>query len=209
MKAFKILLPIIFFLVSMSSARATVYTVCSSGCNSNTVQGAINMASNGDSVQITDSGEYREFVVVNRSIELTSTSSPFPTIFNDGPASFGSAVLSVVNGNVSISKINVKYNGTGSADGTMVSGVINVTINNITSTSGGYSRNGIYLVGTIQSSVTNSIVQESYVSSFFQRGIYVYFSSNNTLANNSISNPITSAIYGIYIYSGSNNILSV
>src|SRR5207245_3480045 len=31
---------------------------------------------------------------------------------------------------------------------------------------------------------------------------------NNTFANNSISNTINTAIYGIYIFSGSNNILS-
>src|SRR5438309_5023972 len=116
------LISFILFFFFLSSAKASVFTVCSSGCDSNTVQGGINLAADGDQVSITDSREYNETVTVNRSITLTGVASTSPTIFQDGPSITGFTVVNVTSGNSVLSKIKVKYNGTGT-------GMNGVTVN--------------------------------------------------------------------------------
>ncbi len=71
----KTLLILVAFLIFLSPVEAAIIEVCST-CSQTTVQGGINLASNGDEVRITDSREYNETVIVNRSVNLSSNAYP-------------------------------------------------------------------------------------------------------------------------------------
>jgi hypothetical protein len=72
---------------------ATTWTVCAVGCNSTTIQGAINMASNGDTIQVA-AGTYPESVNVNKTLTLLGAQAN-----NDARTRSGApATESVVNG---------------------------------------------------------------------------------------------------------------
>ena len=108
---------VISFLAAIISlptlSLAAIITICSSGCNSTTVQGGINTASVNDEVRITDSMAYNETVVLNKSVNLTSNVTLYPTIYQDVSTVSGATVINITSNSVNMSKINVKYNGTG------------------------------------------------------------------------------------------------
>ena len=97
---------LLFLLIE--DANAAVVDVCSSGCNSTSVQTGINLASNGDEVRITDSREYNETVTANKSVLLTSNNTTWPTVFFDG----SSNTVTITANNTTISRLMLKYNGT-------------------------------------------------------------------------------------------------
>lgn len=142
-----------FYLI-LNSAEAAVVTVCSSGCDSTTVQGAINSASNYDEVRITDSRFYNEGVNITKPIKLTSSSNR-PTIWksnNDG-------IINISANDTFISNIAVVLNNTNFNYYSIQSGEIirlkNTTIINVTITSTGA---GIQTVSDIANITNNTIL---------------------------------------------------
>ncbi len=79
-----------------SNAFAATLTVCVSGCNSTTIQGAINLANDGDSI-IVSSGTYNEQINVNKNnLVIQSLSGAASTIINSTDTTNGGIVI---NGN--------------------------------------------------------------------------------------------------------------
>jgi hypothetical protein len=89
---------------------SAVITVCSSSCDSTTVQGGINAASSGDEVRITDSRQYQENVTINTSVHLTSQSGTSPLLFTTD-----ATLIDITTGNVNISSLALKVNGSTSS----------------------------------------------------------------------------------------------
>jgi parallel beta-helix repeat protein len=86
----KILLPSICFafllVLSGSVNGATIYTVCSSGCDFTSIQVAVNAASNGDTIQV-QAGTYIENVVVNKSVNIIGNGIATTIVRNATPSS--------------------------------------------------------------------------------------------------------------------------
>lgn len=57
------------FLFSLTFILATTYTVCENGCDYNTINQALLVAKNGDSVRVLE-GVYNENIVINKNIFL-------------------------------------------------------------------------------------------------------------------------------------------
>ena len=151
----KIIFPIICFLIIISSAKASVYSVCSSGCNFNSIQAAINGVSNGDEVRITDSREYNETLNIDKSIILAGYlgacyASCIPTIFPTVFFAGNSSTINITADNVAISNLKIKYNGTNSSRFPIeVRSRNNITItNNIILNFGTFNDAGIYFSAT-------------------------------------------------------------
>jgi hypothetical protein len=68
MKKLALLLGIFTFLLVPSVQSATL-TVCGSGCNSTTIQGAIDLADSGDTIEV-GAGTYNEQAVINKSLTI-------------------------------------------------------------------------------------------------------------------------------------------
>jgi parallel beta-helix repeat protein len=159
-------------------------TVCSSGCDYTAIQSAINAASNGCEIRITDSREYNEAIVVNKKINLTSTANPRPIIYQSGSTVSGNTTVNITSNYVNMSKINVKYNGTSSK----IKGItifranfttINSTNSSVNTTSGNY---GFYLVNASNNTITYSNSSNNYY------GFYIYYDSNNNTFTNNTAN---------------------
>jgi hypothetical protein len=120
MKKLSILFAVIFSVASFSglASAATVRTVCSSGCDSTTIQGAINSSSNGDVVLVRP-GTYTEDIDFGgKAIEVTSQGCPEETIIDaDGESN---SVVTFDTSETSSSILNgfTIKNG----DGTLISG---------------------------------------------------------------------------------------
>jgi parallel beta-helix repeat protein len=101
----------IFLSVLTNSVSATEITVCPSGCDSTTIQDAINSANSGDIISV-DAGTYNESVVVNKSLNLFGAKS---NVDSRGGA-WGSENITIINaseGNngILITASNVTING--------------------------------------------------------------------------------------------------
>lgn len=189
-------------LISAASDAAMI-SVCSSGCNSSTVQGGINMAVDGDSVQIIDSLHYNESLVVNRSINLTSNFTSAPTLFSQNLSS----TINVTVGNVSISRLLVIYNGTGRFQAIESRSTTNLTIYNSTIRTNG---TGGYASPIFLRNVNQSLIERNTISSTSTGtnniGINLTGSSMNNITLNVVSTSAGSTSnYGVAIYSGSNS----
>ncbi len=187
----------------LSPVEAALFTVCSSGCNSTTVQGGINLASNFDEVRIIDTREYNENVSVNKSITLTSNVST-PTIW----ANQTLPAINVTANNATINNINVKYNGTTSnVNAIEAINILNITMsNNTISTIGSSSNRAIYFTLTNSSSITNNTLSTNGTSTS-NVGIYIDTGTDIKIQSNTISTTGTSGNHGIYLISVSKSIL--
>jgi len=101
----------VFLFVLTNSVSATEITVCPSGCDSTTIQGAINSANSGDSI-VVGNGTYGEAIVVNKSLNLLGAKS---SIDSRGGA-WGSENITIINageGNngILVTSSNVTING--------------------------------------------------------------------------------------------------
>jgi parallel beta-helix repeat protein len=91
--------------------QSATLTVCGAGCNSTTIQGAIDSASSGDTVDV-NSGIYNESVIINKSLNLLGAKA---NVDSRGGA-WGSAGITTINageGNngILIATSNVTVNG--------------------------------------------------------------------------------------------------
>ena len=194
------LLAILFFFFFSASARASVITVCSSGCNALTVQGGINLASNWDEVRIIDSAEYNESIVINKSITLTSNTTVWPTIFKDTATVSQNTIVNITSRSSTLSFLNIKYNGTGqNIHGITLYQVNNATVKNVKSSATPISNNlGIYLFSSSNNFLSNVFASSSYY------GIELFNSSVNTLSNSATT---SNTFNGIILWSSSGNTL--
>jgi len=74
MKRVGILGALLFLFLFIGNVSATEITVCPSGCDSTTIQGAINLANSGDTV-IVDAGTYSESVAIDKPLILLGAKS--------------------------------------------------------------------------------------------------------------------------------------
>ena len=133
---------VISFSFFVSSADAAVITVCSSGCDSTTVQGAIDSASNYDQVRIIEAGTYEENVTIETTgIFLTSNLSTRPQIWSDDNAVVNITADDVVVSNLELFRDGRSWGPSSAAlyvGGQAASSVSNTTIfNNILNASTG------------------------------------------------------------------------
>jgi len=176
-----------------------------------TIQEAINNASDGDTVFICK-GIYSENLVVNKSISLIGEDTNLTVI--DG--SQNGNVISITANNANLMSLTIKGSGTNLTDSAItVENSNNVTVkgNRIVE-----NTNGISLYSS-----NNSTIKDNVISSNSFNGVYLYSSSGNVISNNIIVNnyggiyllycsnnvvfddSISFAEYGIYLFSSSYN----
>src|SRR6516165_6322004 len=73
-------------LATSANALAATKTVCSSGCDSTTIQGAIALASSGDTITVA-AGTYEEAVEVNKTLTLEGAQHGVDARTRSGPES--------------------------------------------------------------------------------------------------------------------------
>jgi len=106
-----VLLIIILSLVLCPNAQSMTLSVCPSDCNSTTIQGAIDIASSGDTINVA-TGNYSESVIVDKALTLLGTKSNV----NPHGGTWGNSNITVINageGNngILINSSNVTING--------------------------------------------------------------------------------------------------
>jgi PGF-pre-PGF domain-containing protein len=215
----------ITFLLAGTSSAATIMVnhtgqqECFAGYSwyNNTIQSALNVASNNDKVVIC-SGTYAESITVNKAVTLTAnnTTRAYDVIVN----SAGGDVITVTVNNVNISWLKAQGAGGGYAGIRVNANYVNLSNNWLTSnwygiylssssnyntltnnTANGNGNFGIFL----DSSSNNNILTNNNASgnSF---GIQLYVSSNyNNLTDNTVSG---NSNYGITLHSSSSNTLT-
>jgi hypothetical protein len=106
-----ILALLLFFVLATPNVQSASLTVCAAGCNSTTIQGAIDFAGSGDTI-IVSAGNYTESIIINKSLNLIGAKS---NVDSHGGA-WGSENITVINageGNngILITASNVTVNG--------------------------------------------------------------------------------------------------
>ncbi len=183
----------------MRNVQAAQFTVCSSGCDSTTIQGGITLASNGDTVLITDSRWYNENVVVGKLILLSSNSSIRPTINSTG------TTLRIIANSVIVTNLTIAYNGTATNQNVVwITGSYTIIANNTIRMRNQNINFPVY----IQNSAGNIIYGNNITAlSWCNDAIYITGSSstNNTIDSNLISHAATCAS-GIDVGANNNTI---
>jgi|GEM_PF-4902972 len=177
------------FLVLISSifvgmASAATWTVCSSGCDYTSIQDAINVSSNGDTVQV-QSGKYYEKVMVVDKAWLTlqgvDTGGGKPVIDGSGTGT----PLTLDTYYVTVDGFAVTN---GSGHGIFIPGVAGDPITITNSTISGNSGNGIYTQYLLSLIITNNTIS-------YNGGIGVQ-NSGGMVADNTISYNGGHGVYG-------------
>ncbi len=173
-------------------AAKTIWTVDDDGPGIRSIQQAINMASDGDTIMVL-SGTYGEHLFVDKSVSIIGESQAVTII--DGGDTW--TIITVAANNVTISGFTLQHATVGmrleeKKDGT------NITENKISSTSAhaiygdrcgrsiirnnnisSNSGDGIFLYASGSSSIDNNIISHN-----SRNGIFIRYSSNNTIASN-------------------------
>ncbi|MBI5354832.1 MAG: right-handed parallel beta-helix repeat-containing protein, partial [Candidatus Aenigmarchaeota archaeon] len=199
---------------SITISLSTTNLVCNlnTGVCNDTIQKAINNANNYDTISIVVLRDYNESIVINKSVTLTSNTSAFPTVFTDVfNATATNATINITASSVTISKVNVKYNGTGIQTAAIsIGNATNVTIQNLAASTvyGKSSNYGIYLYNATNSTIANVTINAN-GTGIRNIGIYMAQNSNrNSIQNASVIANGSSEIYGIYLSSSGNNTIS-
>jgi nitrous oxidase accessory protein NosD len=174
--------------LAASEADAATLTVCGSGCTSPTIQGAIDVAVDGDTISIS-AGTYLENLVVNKSLSLVgagaATTTILPAISSPNPcsgdslcggaASNSSNIILVRADNVSITGLTLDGD-----NPALTSGIAR----------GGAdldARNGIitdHLAGNFDELSVEGVV----VKNIYLRGLYASSGGTFTFTNNTVTN---------------------
>jgi len=172
----------ITFLLAGTSSAATIMVnqtgqqECFAGYAwyNNTIQSALNAASNGDEIVIC-SGTYAESITVNKAVTLTAnnTTSAYNVIVN----SAGGDVITVTVNHVNISWLKVQGATGGTAGVSITANYVNVSYVWATT-----NYNGIKVAGASNVTLQNNIARSN-----TNLGILLSSSSNNTLTNNNAS----------------------
>ncbi|HNQ20860.1 MAG TPA: hypothetical protein PKI46_07365, partial [Bacteroidales bacterium] len=99
----------------------------------NTIQGAINAASDGETINVA-SGTYTENIVINKAITLQGDNSNIPTI---NPSNTFNPILQVSTSGVTIKNIKIQGTGTNSHGISLLNGTNNLTLENVSSINNG------------------------------------------------------------------------
>lgn len=181
------------FNIQLVKSEPRTWTVDDDGvADFQTIQEAINVANEGDTIFV-KSGTYYEHVVVNKTVFLLGENKE--TTLIDGNAI--GTVVSVTTYNVVISRFTIQNSGEyPSSNIRIVNSDGNYITHNIVRNS---NDRGIYL----DRSMGNTISDNDILNNFY--GILLDESTQNIISNNNVS----SNTYGIYLYESSrNNIIS-
>ena len=178
-------------LLLAGSANAANLTVCPDVCTYSSIQEAINVSSNGDTILV-QSGTYFENVNITQKIILRGIGMP---VVDAGVN--GSAITLAMDG-ITLEGFTVIQGWDGDYYSSTSAG-IRVTSNNNTLTKNDASNNynGIRLCSSGNNTLTNNNASNNDI------GIFLESSSNNTLIDSSASNNDI----GIYLESSGNNII--
>ncbi|MCK4798065.1 MAG: right-handed parallel beta-helix repeat-containing protein [Spirochaetes bacterium] len=163
MKTINVILCMLALALTAGNVNAATITVCSSGCDSTTIQGGIDIAYSGDTINIA-AGNYTEKVIINKSVNLEGLGAIVTGIIHKD-------VFHITADNVNISGFSI----TGGHYGIYIleANHSHIYNNNFYSTKRGIS---------LESSNNNIITNNSFISTM--DGVYLVYSSNNTISNN-------------------------
>ena len=201
--------------VTVTNVPTTMHVGSGSDYDYPGIQAAINAASEGDTISVTD-GTYNENVVVNKSVTLRSENGSANTVIN---STSGNTVLTLEADNITIMGFNI----TGASGGhgiRLSSSSNNSTLENNIVTNNG---DGIVLYPSHNNTLKNNIIIENngdgiYIEHSFNtiltennvsvndgNGINIAYSSNYSVLTNNIVNGNSD---GIKLYTSNNTILT-
>jgi parallel beta-helix repeat protein len=192
--------------LTVGIGSAATWTVCSSGCTSTTVQGAIDAVatSNGDTIKVS-AGTYNETVTVNKSLTIKGHS--VNDTFIKGTA--GDGVL-IIAPNVNLSNLNIRGDSTGSwscgilVGGADVTDAVNHNVSGVVIQKCIVERTaiGIYVWRSTGTKLMNNIVRYCPYNGGKGMGIYVTSDGSFDILNTIITgNKIYDCdAYGIIVY---------
>lgn len=171
---------------------------------SDTIQGAINAATSGDNIEVTE-GTYYEQIVINKSTTLLGSSPENTTIDGGGTGD----VILITSDGVTISSLNVTGGGTSVGDAGIKLDTVEQCIIKNNNISGMY--HGISLNNCMNSNITGNkihnntdginlhnctnILLDSNIANNNNNGINLSLSSGNIITNNAITNNTLEGIH--------------
>ena len=172
------------FGIMPSEAFAMTLTVCQSGCSSTSIQGAIDAASSGDTIQVT-AGQYAESILIGKTLTLVGSGTVKPVI--SGVDASHNYIVKITANNVKFDTFEVNGGGVATGNnafdyGILVTGVSSAEISNcVIKNIWKVSSSGIQ----IDSSSTGSNIHNNLISSFQKTGIK-YIKSAGTFHDNEV-----------------------
>jgi len=160
--------------------------------NYSSIQDAINVSNNGDTVFVYE-GEYNESLWVDKSIKLTGENKDKTVLRNK----IGRAI-EILADNVKLSNFCITDSGSGSIEVIHVNSDNNTIVdNNIINNNYSISSNAVtgIAIGSATFNSEGNVIKNNYINNN-GKGIRIYHGSNNTVINNTIAN---SQEYGIYV----------
>ena len=205
LKAFfpiSLLIAIILIFVSPLSQQRTpsaqaaplknTFTVCSSGCNYTTIQEAINNASPGDLIQLSNE-TYTEAITVDKSLTIQGTGFT-QTIIQAAPSleSSSSRVFSIQSGvTVTITHVTIRYGKANGAYGGGINSLGSLVLNQVSLTHNSAGRGGGLYCGAGTCQINQTTISDN-EGNFFGGGLYISNSTaditNSTIENNHAQN---------------------
>lgn len=186
MKVYTVGIFIIIFICIVSNVDAATIIVCSSGCNSTTIQGGFDLANDGDTINVA-AGTYNENVFINKSVNLIGAGAE--TTIIDASSSIDH-VLTVSAGNVNITGFTLI--GNSFSDGVRLYGANHSSISNTRVFNNDI---GISLYNSNHNHIINDIINNNNQGLYFEDSSYNYIAENNVSSNN----------FGIILYSSGYN----
>jgi parallel beta-helix repeat protein len=169
-------------------ASAATKTVCASGCDATTIQGGINAASNGDTVEV-DSGTYVEDVNVNKPLVLQGEGAGSSII--SGPSGGDGATVRAAAADVVIDGFTITRQGNNTTDwndpnlnsvGVAVQGLtVDVEVRNSLLTG---NRTGVDINNANGSSVHNNVIDNNRTGLILRNQTDNVLVTENTITNN-------------------------
>jgi len=169
------------------ASENTIYVDDSGGANYTTIQDAVNIANESDTIYVYG-GIYNENIVINKSLIIQGGGSEITTINGEDDHT-----IKVTSDNVIISGFKIKNIDSSSYACIQLYYVMNCQINNIIAQYGG---NTLYLVESNNNTIEDNTIENGNIGIFFSN------SDSNIIKNNYIQN---NNAYGISLSSYSSN----